>query len=96
MPDVCALMVGRERAPTCIERVPCAKYRGQPEISAAAVRRVAAAAKARLRTNGSSNSVLINCTRQTGATPGPRGWLYYERQVPAIDACVAAANRKPR
>ena len=87
----CALIGGRERAPACVERVPCAKYSGQPEVSAAEVRRRVAAVKAG-KTN--PNSVFVNCARRAGAMPGPRGWLYYERQVPAIDACVAAANRK--
>lgn len=89
----CTLIIGRERAPACIERVPCSKYSGQPDVSAAEVRRRVAAVKADKK-NPSANSVFVNCARQAGATPGPRGWLYYERQVPAINACVTAANRK--
>jgi len=87
----CALFAGRALAPACIERVPCSKYSGQPEVSAAEVRRRVAAVKAG---KNNPNSVFVNCARQAGARPGPRGWLYNERQVPAIDACVAAANRK--
>ena len=89
----CALVAGRERAPECIARVPCTKYSGQPEVGAAEVRRRVAAVKAGKK-NPSANSAFVNCARQAGARPGPRGWLYNERQVPAMDACVAAANRK--
>jgi hypothetical protein len=87
----CVLIAGRERAPACIARVPCAKYSGQEEVSAAEVRRRVAAVKAGKK---NPNSVRVNCVRQSGARPGPRGWLYSERHVAAIDACVAAANRK--
>jgi hypothetical protein len=95
----CALIAGRELTGACIERVPCAKYRGQPEISAAAVRRFAAAYNAgkRRTASASDRSIRVKCLRQAGARRGPRGWLYRERQVPAIDACVTAArsgNRK--
>jgi hypothetical protein len=89
----CAIAAGRERAPACIARIPCAKYSGQPEVSAAEVRRRVAAVKT-ARAKNPANFAFVNCARQAGATPGPRGWLYYERQVPAIDACVTAANRK--
>ena len=89
----CALFIGRERAPACIERVPCSKYSGQPDVGAAEVRRRVARVKAEKK-NPSANSVFVNCAQRTGAHPGRRGWFYYERQVPAIDACVAAANRK--
>ena len=86
----CALMVGRERAQTCIEQLPCSKYRGQPDISAAEVRRRVAAYKARKR-NGTTTSVIASCARQTGLWPGPRGWFYDERRMPAINDCLTAA-----
>jgi hypothetical protein len=38
-----------------------------------------------------SNNVMVNCARQAGAWPGPGGWHYYERHIPAINACVSAA-----
>jgi hypothetical protein len=92
----CVLTAGRERAQTCIEQVPCAKYRGQPAVSEAEVRRRVAAYKAGKRNNGTP-STFVDCARRAGARPGPRGWLYNERQVPAMNACITARagnNRK--
>jgi hypothetical protein len=62
----CALFIGRERAPACIERVPCSKYSGQPDVGAAEVRRRVARVKAEKK-NPSANSVFVNCARRTGA-----------------------------
>jgi hypothetical protein len=90
---VCALMVGRERAPTCIAQLPCSKYRGQPDISAAEVRRRVAAYKAGKR-NSPTNSVIASCARQTGLWPGPHGWFYDERRMPAINDCLTAGSKK--
>jgi hypothetical protein len=84
----CVLTAARGRAPECIARIPCAKYRGQEEVSAAEVRRRVANLKA------ARSNVQLQCVRRSGARPGPRGWLFNERQVPAIDACIAAANSK--
>jgi hypothetical protein len=85
----CALTAARARVAECIARIPCAKYSGQADVGAAEVRRRVAALKT------ARSNVRVQCVRQSGARPGPRGWLYNERQVPAIDACIiAAASRK--
>ena len=72
---ICTLTAEPGGAQVCIEQVPCAKYRGQTEISAAAVRRIAAAAKARKRNAGSSNSAYELCAPGGSASGSARSVL---------------------
>ena len=91
----CAVMFGRERVQTCVAQVPCAKFRGQPEISAAEVKRRVAAYKAGKR-SGTGTSAVAACAQQTGLWPGPHGWVHDERRTPAISDCLTAAAGKQK
>ena len=91
----CAIMFGRERAPACVAQIPCTKFRGQPEISAAEVRRRVAAYKAGMR-SGTGPSVVATCAQQTGLWPGPNGWVYDERRTPAVSDCLTGAASKQK
>ena len=91
----CGIMFGRERAQACVAQVPCSKFRGQPAISTAEVRRRVAAYRAGLR-SGTGPSVVAACAQQTGLWPGPNGWVYDERRTPAVSDCLTGAAGKQK